>query len=88
MTEEAKMTVYMDNVRKISEYLLRKFYADQSDMFDPYYDPMSEDIMKQKCMDKADRLYHFFSDVEEIKRMMEFLNTVNPGMAKDLADSL
>ncbi len=88
MTEAVKMTVYLENVGAIAEYLLKKFYADQADLFDPYYDPTTTEIRKQECMDKAVRLYYFFSSVEEVKKMMEFLNTVNPGMARELADSL
>ena len=88
MNEElqVRMTIYMDNVRKICEYLFTKFY--NTDEFDPYYNHEAADLKKNEYMDKAERLYQFFGSVEEIKKMMEFLNTVNPGMAKELTDGL
>ena len=88
MTEQIQtnMKIYMENMRKISEYLFAKFY--NTDEFDPYYNHDSADLKKNECLDKAERLYQFFGSVEEIKKMMEFLNTVNPGMAKELTDGL
>lgn len=84
----AKAATYNDRVGKIADYLYTKFYAIAGDTFDAYYDPEMERIKRGECLDKADRMYHFFGDVAEVKKMMEFLNTVNPGLAKDLVDGL
>jgi len=80
------MAVYSENTGKIADYLFVKFY--KVDQFDQYYDPEIEVMDREKCKDKASRLYQFFNSVEEIKRMMDFINTVNPGLAKDLVDGL
>lgn len=82
----AKMALYKENTGKIAEYLFSKFY--RLDHFDAYYDEATEQINKENCLDKADRIYQFFNNVEDIKRMMDFLNTVNPNLAKDLVDGL
>lgn len=80
-----KMAVYNDNIVKIADYLFVKFYKPE---MDDYYDPESEEIEKNRCLDKATRLYQFFNSVEDIKRMVNFINTINPGMARDLIEGL
>lgn len=84
----AKAAIYNERVGKIAEYLFHKFYAVDGDQFDGYWSSDAEKMRKSQCLDKADRMYHFFGDVAEVKRMMEFLNTVNPGLAKELVDGL
>jgi hypothetical protein len=81
----AKAAAYKENVSKIAEYLYAKFCHLE---VDDYYDPEMEMIEKGRCADKATRLYQFFNSVEDIKRMMDFINTVNPGLARDLVDGL
>ncbi len=83
---EAKMAVYTENTGKIADYLFNKFF--KIDQFDVYYDVVTERMEKGMCLEKAERLYGFFNDVNEIKKMVDFLNTVNPNLAKELVDGL
>lgn len=86
MNDTEKMAIYTGNVNKIATFLFSKFY--RVDEFDVYYNEESENCDKQKCVDKAARLYQFYNNVDEVKKMVEFLNTVNPGLAKELVDGL
>lgn len=80
------MVKYQHNVKLIGDYLYNKFY--RHDQFDEQYSKEVEDIAIQRCLEKAERVYKFFDSVQEVKRMVEFLNTVNPGMAKEMVDGL
>jgi ribosomal protein S2 len=80
------MVIYKNNVRSIAEYLFHKFYP--SDEFDPTFCLEANDIAMNRCLDKAEKLYKFFDNVQDIKRMVEFLNIVNPNMAKEMVDEL
>ncbi len=86
MNDATKMSMYTENVKKIANYLFGKFY--KLDQFDVYYGEDNQQIEQEMCLNKADRLYQFFNDPEEIKRMVNFLDTVNPGLAKELVNGL
>jgi len=79
------MATYSENIEKIAGYLFANFYKPEHD---GYYDHEAEEIERNRCRDKATRLYQFFNSAEDIKRMMDFINTVNPGLARELADGL
>ena len=82
-----RMIEYKTNVNKISDYLYNKFY--KIDQFDLYYDEDNQEFLKNyQCANKAEKLFQFFENFDEIKRMLTFLDTVNPGFAKEMIDGL
>lgn len=83
---EVKMTIYKENITKIADFLQKRFYS--SEDFHQSCEVEIDEVATQRCLEKAEKLYKFFDDVQEIKKMLNFLDTVNPNIARELVDGL
>jgi len=59
-----------------------------TDTYNPSYCKIGSPSSKEKFYDKAEKLYNYFGSFAAAKKVVDFMTSLNPNLAKSFIDSL
>lgn len=95
---------YQKDVKNIAKMLFHAFYYDEEELKEELISKnpdlahfhlsklpgteIYEEYMIVALLEKADKFFQFFSSVDDAKKTIQFLQTVNPHKAKEILDEM
>lgn len=79
---------YQEKIREIAKILFHAFYYDEEALLDAIDYETYVRIGTADLMEKSDKFFQFFNNLEDAKATIRYLKIVNPKKAKEIIEEM